>query len=174
MDADKTSRDAFGDAVEERTYEKSTLPDALRRKVDYLEEKAEREKDALRKEQERTREQDLEKERARLRLEHPAKTYEDLTPDAVRKPRSAETIERLAIDAVDKRNALALSGIDLERDEKIDKVFALNRDMPSTARDASHQSQSKSNLDIGGDFYRVSGPEFGSPDIDTGAGGRER
>jgi len=161
MSDSQTSLDDFNAAAERRAYEKARLPDILRRRVGHLERKAEEEKAKLHEEHEKTREHDLAEERARQRLEHPTKTYEDLTMEAVRKPPSDEEVERLALSAVDRRNAFSLAGIDLERDAKIDKVLALNRE--ADPQDRMHSTpdllNSKTGIDIGGDFYRAGGPE---------------
>ncbi len=160
MPGDQTSLDDFNAAAERRAYEKARLPEILRRKVETLEEKAERKKERLQEQQEKTREQDLAEERARQRLEHPTKTYEDLTMDHVRKPPNKQEIEERAVNAVDRRNALSLAGIDLERDAKVDKLLALNREADAPGRDQTTPDllNAKPDIDIGGDFYRAGGP----------------
>jgi hypothetical protein len=163
MPSDPTSLDDFNAAAERREYEKARLPDILKRKVEYLEEQAEQKRAARREEQEKTREQDLAEEGARQRLEHPTKTYEDLTIDGVRKPPSKHEIEERAVNAVDRRNALSLAGIDLELDAKVDKVLALNREADAPGRDQTTPDllSTKPDIDIGGDFYRATGPDRG-------------
>ena len=160
MDDDPTRRDAFDAAADRRAYEKTRLSDILRRKVEHLVEKAEQERENLRAKQESSREKDLAEERARQRLEHPVKTYEDLTMDRVRKPPSEKEIEERAVNAVDCRNALSLAGIDLERDAKIDKVLALGCETDSKDRTEPTPDllSTRPGMDIGGDFYRAGGP----------------
>jgi len=158
MPADQTSKHDFNDSAD-KGYEKSQLPDILRRKVEYLEDKAEQKKESRREQQELHREEDLAEARARLQLEHLQKDFDTPTVDGAKTRRSAEEIESLAGHEVDRRNEMDLATIDQHYAAKIDAVLEINRDAASLEEKSTMPDLLNSNADcdIGGDFYRASG-----------------
>lgn len=170
MPIDTTDSSDFNGAADRLEYEKSRMSEALRKKVEAVEQKAEAEKQRLREEQATTREKDLAAERARQRLEHPAKTYEDLTMGGGSKQkRSEEDIERSTVHAVDHRNALGLLAIDLDRDETIGTLLGIDPEQLKKSnepeRDTGPQREpdtlTAKDISLGIDFTRAAGPDRG-------------
>lgn len=170
MPIDTTDSPDFNDAADRLEYEKSRMSEDIRKKVEAIERKAETEKQRLRDEQATNREKDLAAERARQRLEHPAKTYEDLTLGGGSKQRrSEEDIERSTVHAVDHRNALGLMAMDLDCDEKIGTLLGIDSEQlkkthtpeRDTAPQREHDALTAKDIRLDIDFTRAAGPDRG-------------
>jgi hypothetical protein len=139
MNKSPSTAPVFNTVADRRTHEIARLPDDLRALAEEIERKAERKAARLRDLQERRHEQDVEKERKKIRRDRPEKTYEKekwRMSSPLR--RDGQDIDRAAEHTVEGRNAEALAAIDVECEVRIGEVLALARDRdPNLAQDES-------------------------------------
>ncbi|MFK4445213.1 Sec-independent protein translocase protein TatA [Caballeronia udeis] len=161
----------FNPEADRRAHDIARLPEDLRDRAKDIEREYKEKRSHLKNLQERQREQDVEKERKKIRRDRPSKTYEK-EKWRISSPRRRDTqdIDREAECAVETRNAEALVAIDIQRDADIDEVLALARDRdPNAAQDenAIEASREARKSDRGPSLYR-------GGNRDSGNRGRDR